>query len=125
LYRKFNCSTPILCNRQRAFREQHAPPSEPAGADPYHFAILDYQMPGMDGAELARAVKGNAQIRETVVVLLTSVSQWIDIRQKESGTIDASLVKLGRQSQLLSTLSTAWSKKHQLSVSATSEQIAR
>jgi signal transduction histidine kinase/CheY-like chemotaxis protein len=87
-----------------------------AGGDPYHFAILDYQMPGMDGAELARAVKANAQIRETVVVLLTSVSQWIAVRQKESGTIDASLVKPVRQSQLLNTLSTAWSKKHQLSV---------
>ena len=89
-----------------------------AGGDPYHFAILDYQMPGMDGAELARAVKANAQIRETVVVLLTSVSQWIEVRQKESGTIDASLVKPVRQSQLLNTLSTAWSKKHQLSVPA-------
>ncbi len=89
-----------------------------AGGDPYHFAILDYQMPGMDGAELARAVKGNAQIRETMVVLLTSASQWIDIRQKEIGTIDASLVKPVRQSQLLSSLSTAWSKKHQLSVPA-------
>jgi CheY-like chemotaxis protein len=89
-----------------------------AGGDPYHFAILDYQMPGMDGAELARAIKANAQIRETVVVLLTSVSQWIEVRQKESGTIDASLVKPVRQSQLLNTLSTAWSKKHQLSVPA-------
>jgi CheY-like chemotaxis protein len=89
-----------------------------SSGDPYHFAILDYQMPGMDGAELARAVKANAQIRETVVVLLTSVSQWIAVRQKESGTIDASLVKPVRQSQLLNTLSTAWSKKHQLSVPA-------
>jgi CheY-like chemotaxis protein len=89
-----------------------------AGGDPYHFAILDYQMPGMDGAELARAVKANAQICDTVVVLLTSVSQWIEVRQKESGTIDASLVKPVRQSQLLNTLSTAWSKKHQLSVPA-------
>jgi signal transduction histidine kinase/CheY-like chemotaxis protein len=89
-----------------------------ASGDPYHFAILDYQMPGMDGAELARAIKADPETRETVVVLLTSVSQWIAVRQKESGTIDASLVKPVRQSQLLNTLSTAWSKKHQVSVPA-------
>jgi signal transduction histidine kinase/CheY-like chemotaxis protein len=89
-----------------------------ASGDPYHFAILDYQMPGMDGAEMARAIKADPEIRETVVVLLTSVSQWMAVRQKESGTIDASLVKPVRQSQLLNTLSTAWSKKHQLSVPA-------
>jgi CheY-like chemotaxis protein len=87
-----------------------------AGGDPYHFAILDYQMPGMDGAALARAIREDAGIRETVIVLLTSVSQWIEVRQKESGTVDASLVKPVRQSQLFNTLSTAWSKTHQTSV---------
>ena len=84
-----------------------------AGGDPYHFALLDYQMPGMDGAELARAIKADEEIRGTVVLLLTSVSQWIEVRQKESGAIDASLVKPVRQSQLLKTLSMAWSRKHQ------------
>ena len=84
-----------------------------AGGDPYDFALLDYQMPGMDGAELARCIKADAEIRDTVIVLLTSVSQGIEVRQKESGTIDASLVKPVRQSQLLNTLSTAWSRKHQ------------
>jgi CheY-like chemotaxis protein len=87
-----------------------------AGGDPYHFALVDYQMPGMDGAALARAIKADEHIRETVVLLLTSHSQRIDIRQSEYGTIDASLVKPVRQSQLLSTLSTAWSRKRQTSV---------
>jgi CheY-like chemotaxis protein len=86
--------------------------------EPYHFAIVDYQMPGMDGAALAREIKADAEIRETVVVLLTSVSQWIEIRQKESGTVDASLVKPVRQSQLFNTLSTAWARKRQPSVPA-------
>jgi CheY-like chemotaxis protein len=89
-----------------------------AGGDPYHFAILDYQMPGMDGGALARAIRADAGIRETVIVLLTSVTQWIEVRQKESGTVDASLVKPVRQSQLFNTLSTAWSKKHRTSVTA-------
>jgi len=91
-----------------------------AGGDPYHFAILDYQMPGMDGAALARAIRADPGICETVIVLLTSIGRWIEVRQKESGTVDASLVKPVRQSQLFNTLSTAWSKKHQTSVPANS-----
>ena len=86
--------------------------------DPYDFAILDYQMPGMDGAALARAIRAEEGIRKTVLVLLTSVSQWVEVRQKESGTVDASLVKPVRQSQLFNTLSTAWSKKRQSSATA-------
>jgi signal transduction histidine kinase/CheY-like chemotaxis protein/streptogramin lyase len=88
------------------------------GGDPYHFAILDYQMPGMDGGALARAIRADAGIRGTVIVLLTSVTQWIEVRQKESGTVDASLVKPVRQSQLFNTLSTAWSKKSHVMVPA-------
>src|ERR1039458_8531600 len=89
-----------------------------AGGDPYHFALVDYQMPGMDGAALARAIKADEHIRETVVLLLTSHSQRIDIRQSEYGTIDASLVKPVRQSQLLSTLLTAWSRSEERRVPA-------
>jgi two-component system sensor histidine kinase/response regulator len=85
--------------------------------DPYHFAIVDYQMPGMDGATLARAIKGDPDIRDTLVVLLASVGQWAEVRQRESSTIDAALVKPVRQSQLFSALSTAWSRSRQLSVS--------
>ncbi|HEX7500663.1 MAG TPA: response regulator [Polyangia bacterium] len=83
-----------------------------AGGDPYSFALVDSRMPGMDGAGLARTIKADAGIRETVVVLLTSVSEWIEVRQKQSESIDASLVKPVRQSQLWNALSTAWSKKH-------------
>jgi signal transduction histidine kinase/CheY-like chemotaxis protein len=79
--------------------------------DPYHFVLLDYQMPGMDGLEVAGAIKADPAIRDTVVVLLTSVGQWSELRRTEGARVDASLVKPVRQSQLLNTLATAWSKK--------------
>jgi CheY-like chemotaxis protein len=79
--------------------------------DPYHFAILDYQMPGMDGATLARAIKSDPAIRGTVLVMLTSVGHWDTVRHTESASIDACLSKPVRQSQLFNTLATAWSKK--------------
>lgn len=48
-----------------------------AAADPYHIAVLDYQMPGMDGEMLARAMKADAALRETVLAMLTSLG-WPD-----------------------------------------------
>jgi signal transduction histidine kinase/DNA-binding response OmpR family regulator len=82
-----------------------------ASNDPYHFAILDYQMPGMDGATLAAAIKNDPKIRGTVVILLTSVGHWSEVRPMEGACLNASLVKPVRQSQLLNTLATAWSKR--------------
>jgi signal transduction histidine kinase/DNA-binding response OmpR family regulator len=79
--------------------------------DLYHFVLLDHQMPGMDGVEVARAIKADPAIRDTVVVLLTSVGQWFELKRTEGVRVDASLVKPVRQSQLLNTLATAWSKK--------------
>jgi signal transduction histidine kinase/PleD family two-component response regulator len=79
--------------------------------DPYQFVLLDYQMPGMDGVEVAAAIKADPKTRDTLVVLLTSVGQWNELRRTEGAYMDASLVKPVRQSQLLNTLTTAWSKK--------------
>jgi two-component system sensor histidine kinase/response regulator len=82
-----------------------------AGGDRYHFVVLDYQMPGMDGAALAAAIKADPALREAVVVMLSSVGQWTEVRHMEGAGIDAFLVKPVRQEQLLNTLATAWGKK--------------
>ncbi len=82
-----------------------------ANGDPYDFVLLDYQMPGMDGVEVAGAIKADPALRDIVVVLLTSVGQWCELRRTEGACVDASLVKPVRQSQLLNTLANAWSKK--------------
>ncbi len=80
------------------------------GGDPYHFVLLDYQMPGMDGAAVADAIKNDPTVRDAVVILLTSVGHWSDVRPMEGKRIDTSLVKPVRQSQLLNTMAMAWSK---------------
>ncbi|HUA62068.1 MAG TPA: response regulator [Verrucomicrobiae bacterium] len=79
--------------------------------DPYHFVLADFQMPGMDGATLAQAIRLDPQIQDAVVVLLTSIGDWREVRQLEGACVDACLVKPIRQSQLFNTLADAWSKK--------------
>jgi len=85
--------------------------------DPYRIAIIGYQMPGMDGATLAAIIKDDQAIRDTVVVMLTSVSRSSDARQ--SARYDAYLVKPVRHSQLLQTMATAWAKRCGAESSAT------
>ena len=80
------------------------------GGDPYHFALLDYQMPEVDGGTLAAAIKREPALEGTVVIMLTSAGHWNEIRE-QAGSVDACLVKPVRQSQLWNTLATAWAKR--------------
>jgi CheY-like chemotaxis protein len=81
--------------------------------DPYHFVLLDYQMPHMDGAAVAAAIKSDQELRGTVVILLTSVGHIGELRGDGNVPVDASLVKPVRQSQLLNAITTAWSHRTQ------------
>ncbi len=73
--------------------------------EPYDLAILDMQMPGMDGIELARAIKGHPAIASTRLVLLTSVGLDISEDARRVGVEDI-LSKPVRQSQLHDALAT-------------------
>jgi CheY-like chemotaxis protein len=82
-----------------------------AAGDPYQFVLADYQMPGIDGATLAAAIKADAEIRDVIFVMLTSIGHWSEAVRLEGADVDACLVKPVRHSQLLNTLAVAWSKK--------------
>jgi CheY-like chemotaxis protein len=76
--------------------------------DPYQIAILDHQMPIMDGEELARTIKADAKLKTTALVLLTSSGvRGEAARLKEAG-FSACLTKPARASQLLNALMTVW-----------------
>jgi len=79
--------------------------------DPFHFVLLDDHMPNMDGPALARAIRANSAIRNCILVMLTSAGRGGEFRQQASGGVHACLIKPVRQSQLLNTLATEWSKK--------------
>ena len=55
---------------------------------PFRLVILDYQMPDMDGFETARLIKGQPALRETILILLTSLQRKDDMeRAKEIGFV--------------------------------------
>jgi signal transduction histidine kinase/DNA-binding response OmpR family regulator len=66
--------------------------------------ILDYQMPGMNGAEVASAVRSRPSAKNLPVVLLTSVDQADFGRLIVQHGIAAHLTKPARSSLLLETL---------------------
>jgi len=80
-----------------------------AAGDPYHLVILDYQMPGMDGVMLARAIKADPKLRSTVLVMLTSLGKPEGMAGLREAEIFACLLKPARQSRLWDALVEAWS----------------
>ncbi len=70
----------------------------------YRLAILDMQMPGMDGAELGRRIKDDARFKDLPLVMMTSVGQRGDAKKLEAIGFSAYLIKPVRQSDLADAL---------------------
>jgi two-component system, sensor histidine kinase and response regulator len=77
-----------------------------AAGDPYQLAILDYQMPSMNGMELAGAIRRDPTICDTRLILLTSSARPGDSRAARQAGIDAFLTKPARISDLYACLTT-------------------
>jgi two-component system, sensor histidine kinase and response regulator len=74
--------------------------------DPFGTAILDMQMPEMDGEELGCQIKADPAIRDVRLVMLTSVGQRGDVTRLQELGISAYLMKPIRPSLLLECLRT-------------------
>jgi CheY-like chemotaxis protein len=71
---------------------------------PYDLALLDMQMPGMDGLELARTIKADAALATLPLVMLTSITQRGHEELVQRAGIAAYLTKPVRQSHLFDCL---------------------
>jgi PAS domain S-box-containing protein len=76
--------------------------------EPYHIAIIDYHMPEMDGVALAEAVKADSMLKDTVLIMLSSVGKQGESRRMAKAGFAAYLVKPVHQSKLLDVLSQVW-----------------
>ena len=72
--------------------------------NPFVGAILDMQMPGMTGADLAKAIKADDTLKDTRLILMTSMAQRGDAKRMEEIGFAGYLTKPARQSDLYSCL---------------------
>ncbi len=74
--------------------------------DPFKLAILDMQMPGMDGEMLGCKIKEEESLRDTLLVLLVSMGRRGDVARLREIGFSAYLNKPLKQSQLYDCLVT-------------------
>ncbi len=72
-----------------------------AVSEPYAIAIVDFQMPEMDGIRLAERIKDDASIAKTPLILLTSAGRKGDPAGLSGDLFAGYLVKPARASMLL------------------------
>lgn len=78
--------------------------------DPYQIAIIDYQMPEMNGVELARKIRERSELNDLCMILLTSVDFPEAYEKLEMAGFSAYLQKPITSSDLLNTILRAWNQ---------------
>ncbi len=81
--------------------------------DPYQLAVLDYQMPEMDGLELGRLIRTDPRFADVQLVLLTSVGTRGDSVEARQAGFAARLMKPVRPAHLRSCVVGALLKRAQ------------
>ena len=89
-----------------------------ARQEPYDLAILDMHMPGMDGIDLAKAIKADPALASIRLLMLTSIGQYGDITMAQQVGIEVYLTKPARQSDLYDSLVTLLGTKTTGKISA-------
>ncbi len=94
---KWECRHEAVANGTAALDRLLAAASS---GDPFKIAIIDGQMPGMDGEELGRRIKANPAISETILVILTSMGMRGDAKRLQKIGFSAYLTKPVKQEEL-------------------------
>ena len=74
--------------------------------DPYDAVVLDMEMPGMDGVELAKRIKEDPLIAPTKLVMASSLGRGREAERAREAGVAAYLTKPVRQSRLFDALAT-------------------
>lgn len=71
---------------------------------PYDLVILDYHMPQMDGAMVAQCIRNDVRLKDTKVIMLSSVDGTLANPEIAKLQLEGHLVKPVRSAQLLATV---------------------
>ncbi len=93
--------------------------------DPVRLGVIDFQMPEENGRELAQKIKANPALRQTALMLLTSVGTRGDAAMARETGFSAYLHKPVKQSQLLDAISAIVGRQSLSEDSAASPLITR
>jgi signal transduction histidine kinase/DNA-binding response OmpR family regulator len=99
----WGCSCETAYSGREGLQQLHA--ATEAG-HPFDLALVDFMMPGMDGAELGKAIKVEPTLRGVPLVMLTSMGQRGEARLLRDIGFSAYLVKPLDSSLLLECLET-------------------
>jgi len=113
LLRSWHCRFRVMPDGPSALEELTRAREE---GRPYEVAILDMQMPGMDGEELGLGILADERLKETGIrlIMMSSVGRQGDARRLREEGFAAYLTKPVRQSHLhdcLATVSGAWESR--------------
>ncbi|PIG93835.1 PAS domain S-box protein [Gloeocapsopsis sp. IPPAS B-1203] len=78
---------------------------------PYDFALVDMQMPEIDGLMLGEQIKGNSLLADLPLIMLTSTNQHDEVQQAKKIGFAAYLVKPVKPSRLLDTMMNILNKR--------------
>ena len=84
--------------------------------DPFRIALLDQQMPGMDGYELGRRIKADPLIESILMIMVTSLGQRGDAAALKNIGFAGYLTKPIRQSQLYDCLALVLEKGNDITL---------
>jgi PAS domain S-box-containing protein len=102
---------------------EHALLAADAAGDPYRVVLTDWQMPGMDGIELARRIARNPALRHPPSTVLVTAFGREEVQQEaESAGIHGFLCKPIGQSALVDTLVALFAPPHTASARSRYEQ---
>ena len=93
--------------------------------DPFSIAILDMQMPGMDGETLGRKIKSDPDMNKTHLVMVTSIGRRGDAERLKEIGFAAFLTKPAKKSVLFDCLRTVLGQSNNLSEHSSNRLITR
>jgi two-component system, sensor histidine kinase and response regulator len=90
--------------------------------EPYDVAVLDIQMPEMDGIELAKKIKADPSISSTKLIMMSSIGRRGESGEARQAGAEAYLTKPVRQSQLYDAIATVTAKPEEKAAAPEKEE---